>query len=47
MTDQPQTSNDTPGQPPAETAVPALEAEAVAAWLQQHPDFFAEHDELL
>lgn len=47
MTDQPQTSNDTPGQPSAENAVPALEAEAVAAWLQQHPDFFAEHDELL
>ena len=47
MTDQPQTSNDTPGQSPAEDVVPALEAEAVAAWLQQHPDFFAEHDELL
>jgi hypothetical protein len=47
MTDQPQTSNDTPGQAPAGDAVPALEAEAVAAWLQQHPDFFAEHDELL
>ncbi|SEJ67121.1 DUF484 family protein [Pseudomonas sp. NFR16] len=47
MTDQPQTSTDTPGAPDADKAVPALEAEAVAAWLQQHPDFFAEHDELL
>ncbi|WP_285426518.1 MULTISPECIES: DUF484 family protein [unclassified Pseudomonas] len=47
MTDQPQTSTDTPGVPDADKAVPALEAEAVAAWLQQHPDFFAEHDELL
>ncbi len=47
MTDQPQTSTDTPGEIPADKTVPALEAEAVAAWLQQHPDFFAEHDELL
>ncbi|TDV64443.1 DUF484 family protein [Pseudomonas sp. LP_7_YM] len=47
MTDLPQTSTDTPGESPADQAVPALEAEAVAAWLQQHPDFFAEHDELL
>lgn len=47
MTDQPQTSTDTPGELPADKTVPALEAEAVAAWLQQHPDFFAEHDELL
>jgi uncharacterized protein YigA (DUF484 family) len=47
MTDQPQTSTDLPGQSPADAAAPALEAEAVAAWLSQHPDFFAEHDELL
>lgn len=47
MTDQPQTSTDTPGELAADKTVPALEAEAVAAWLQQHPDFFAEHDELL
>jgi uncharacterized protein YigA (DUF484 family) len=47
MTDQPQTSTDTPSESPADNAVPALEAEAVAAWLQQHPDFFAEHDDLL
>ncbi len=47
MTDQPQTSTDMPSESPADNAVPALEAEAVAAWLQQHPDFFAEHDELL
>jgi uncharacterized protein YigA (DUF484 family) len=46
MTDVPQTSTDTPGEP-ADTKAPALEAEAVAAWLQQHPDFFAEHDDLL
>lgn len=46
MTDQPQTSNDTPGEP-ADKAVPALEAEAVASWLLHHPDFFAERDELL
>ncbi|WP_296184582.1 DUF484 family protein [Pseudomonas sp. UBA1879] len=46
MTDEPQTSTDTPGEP-ADTKAPALEAEAVAAWLQQHPDFFAEHDDLL
>nr|GFB69300.1 probable diaminopimelate decarboxylase, chloroplastic [Tanacetum cinerariifolium] len=43
----PQTSTDTPSESPADNAVPALEAEAVAAWLQQHPDFFAEHDDLL
>jgi uncharacterized protein YigA (DUF484 family) len=47
MTDEPQTSTDTPSESPADNAVPALEAEAVAAWLQQHPDFFAEHDDLL
>jgi uncharacterized protein YigA (DUF484 family) len=47
MTDQPQTSTDTPSESPADNAVPALEAEAVAVWLQQHPDFFAEHDDLL
>lgn len=47
MTDQPQTSTDTPSESPADNAVPALEAEAVAAWLQHHPDFFAEHDDLL
>lgn len=47
MTDQPQTSTDTPSESPADNAVPAFEAEAVAAWLQQHPDFFAEHDDLL
>ncbi|WP_296260819.1 MULTISPECIES: DUF484 family protein [unclassified Pseudomonas] len=47
MTDLPQTSTDTPGESSVDQTVPALEAEAVAAWLQQHPDFFAEHDELL
>ncbi|MFJ3483802.1 DUF484 family protein [Pseudomonas sp. NPDC090202] len=43
MTDQPQTSTDSP----ADNAVPNLEAEAVAAWLQQHPEFFSERDDLL
>jgi uncharacterized protein len=47
MTDQPQTSTDLPSESPADIAAPALEAEAVAAWLAQHPDFFADHDELL
>ena len=47
MTDQPQTSTDLPSESPADDAAPALEAEAVAKWLAQHPDFFAEHDELL
>jgi len=47
MTDLPGTSNDTPRQSPADSAVPDLEAEAVATWLLDHPDFFAEHDELL
>ncbi|MDH0745902.1 DUF484 family protein [Pseudomonas sp. GD03842] len=47
MTDKPQTSTDTPGESFTDQTVPALEAEAVAAWLHKHPDFFAEHDELL
>jgi uncharacterized protein YigA (DUF484 family) len=47
MTDQPETPTDTSGQLPADHAVPVLDAESVAAWLQKHPDFFAEHDELL
>src|SRR5471030_1322673 len=47
MTDQPQTSTEKPSESPADNAAPALEAEAIAAYLLKHPDFFAEHDELL
>lgn len=47
MTDKPQTSTDTSGEPLADHTVPTLEAEAVAAWLHHHPDFFAAHDDLL
>jgi uncharacterized protein YigA (DUF484 family) len=47
MTDKPQTSNDTPGEPPVDGAAPDLEADAVIAYLLERPDFFAEHDELL
>jgi uncharacterized protein YigA (DUF484 family) len=47
MTDQPQTSTEKPSESPVDTATPNLEAEAVIAYLLQHPGFFAEHDELL
>lgn len=47
MTDQTQTSSETTSESPADNAMPTLEAGAVAAYLQQHPEFFAEHDELL
>jgi uncharacterized protein YigA (DUF484 family) len=47
MTETPQTSTDTPSESPADNAAPNLEAEAIIAYLLDHPDFFAEHDELL
>ncbi len=47
MTDKPQTSTDTPSASPADNAAPNTEAEAIIAFLLDHPDFFAEHDELL
>jgi len=47
MTDKPQTSTDTPSESPADNAAPNTEAEAIIAFLLDHPDFFAEHDELL
>ena len=47
MTDKPQTSTDTPSVSPADNAAPNTEAEAIIAFLLDHPDFFAEHDELL
>ncbi len=43
MTDQPQVPAETPDQSPSEN----LEAAAVAAYLEAHPDFFVDHDELL
>ncbi|WP_295472229.1 DUF484 family protein [uncultured Pseudomonas sp.] len=46
MTDQPPASTITE-LPPHQDAAPNLEAEAVIAYLLQHPEFFAEHDELL
>jgi uncharacterized protein YigA (DUF484 family) len=47
MTDQPPASTGNTSASPADSAAPNLEAEAVIAFLLQHPDFFAEHDELL
>ncbi len=47
MTDTPQTATDKPGESPADSAVANPEAAAVIAYLLDHPDFFAEHDELL
>lgn len=47
MTDKPQTSTEKPSESPADSAAPNLEAEAVIAYLLDHPDFFAEHDDLL
>lgn len=47
MTDKPQTSTDKPSESPVDSAAPNLEAEAIIAYLLDHPDFFAEHDELL
>lgn len=47
MTDQPPASTGNTSESPADSAAPNLEAEAVIAFLLQHPDFFAEHDELL
>ena len=47
MTDKPQTSTDKPSASPADSAVANPEAEAIIAYLLDHPDFFAEHDDLL
>jgi uncharacterized protein YigA (DUF484 family) len=47
MTDQPQISAEKPSEAPADNAEPALEAEAIAAYLRHHPEFFVEHEELL
>jgi uncharacterized protein YigA (DUF484 family) len=43
MTDKPQV----PALQPAESASESLEAAAIAAYLEAHPDFFIEHEELL
>ncbi|MCU7648071.1 DUF484 family protein [Pseudomonas piscis] len=43
MTDQPQVPSKTPDESPAQN----LEAAAVAAYLEAHPDFFVAHEELL
>lgn len=43
MTDQPQV----PAQLPDESPSESLEAAAIAAYLEAHPDFFIEHEELL
>ncbi|NBA94367.1 DUF484 family protein [Pseudomonas sp. R5(2019)] len=47
MTDQPQAPAEKPSEQPSESFTPALGAEAVAAYLRDHPEFFAAHDELL
>ncbi len=47
MTDQPPASTGTLSESPVDSAAPDLEAEAVIAFLLEHPEFFAEHDELL
>lgn len=47
MIDKPQTSTDTPSESAADNVVPNTETEAIIAYLLDHPDFFAEHDELL
>jgi uncharacterized protein YigA (DUF484 family) len=43
MTDKPQV----PARQPDESASESLEATAIAAYLEAHPDFFVEHEELL
>nr|WP_180202181.1 DUF484 family protein [Pseudomonas sp. SbOxS1]NYU01527.1 DUF484 family protein [Pseudomonas sp. SbOxS1] len=43
MTDKPQV----PARQPDESASESLEAAAIAAYLEAHPDFFVEHEELL
>ncbi|MGE8097836.1 DUF484 family protein [Pseudomonas fluorescens] len=43
MTDQPQVPAPQPDESPSES----LEAAAIAAYLEAHPDFFVEHEELL
>ncbi|TVT86415.1 DUF484 family protein [Pseudomonas sp. H3(2019)] len=43
MTDQPQAPAPQPDESPSES----LEAAAIAAYLEAHPDFFVEHEELL
>ncbi|MCK9797466.1 hypothetical protein BK634_01905 [Pseudomonas chlororaphis] len=43
MTDKPQV----PAEQPDESPSDSLEAAAVAAYLEAHPDFFVEHDDLL
>lgn len=47
MTDQPQTSAEELSEAPADNAAPAPEAQAIAAYLRDHPEFFVEHEELL
>lgn len=47
MTDQPQTSAEELSDAPADNAAPGPEAEAIAAYLRDHPEFFVEHEELL
>jgi hypothetical protein len=47
MTDTPRATTPTPGPETPAQQPPALEVEAVTRFLQAHPDFFAEHDELL
>jgi len=47
MTDQPQVSAEKPSEASADTAAPVLEAEAIATYLRDHPEFFVEHEELL
>ena len=43
MTDKPQVPAEKPDESPSES----LEAAAIAAYLEAHPDFFVEHEELL
>jgi hypothetical protein len=43
MTDQPQVPAEQPNESPAQS----LEAAQIAAYLEAHPDFFVEHEELL
>jgi uncharacterized protein YigA (DUF484 family) len=47
MTDQPQVSAEKPSEASADQAAPTPEAEAIAAYLLKHPEFFVEHEELL
>ncbi|WP_213878213.1 DUF484 family protein [Pseudomonas sp. dw_358] len=47
MTDTPQANATTPDPLASDNVPPALEAAAVARFLQAHPGFFVEHEELL